>query len=148
VSRGQQAADTAQRPAGTADAAHIALARRLLHAMHVDENLVATLESSIQVQRKMNSQLPPVFYDSVLARMTRGAPEIVDSIAPFYARGIPGPQLETMIQFFESPTGQTLARQQALLSPQLSAIGQRWGVRIASDVAKDLVNSGVDLQAH
>jgi hypothetical protein len=145
ASRGQQAADTTLRPA---DAANIALARRLLHAMHVDDNFVASLEANIKIQRKINSQLPPVFYDSVMARMKRGTPEIVDSIAPLYARGIPGPQLETMIQFFESPAGQTLARQQALLSPELTAIGQRWGVRIASDVARDLVNAGVDLQAH
>jgi len=148
VARSQQAADSGAHQTAAASPASILQARRLLKAMHADDNLIAAIEVNVALQRKANSQLAPVFYDSVVARMKRSAHEIVDSIAPLYARGVPGQQLETMIQFYESPAGQTLAHQQSLLSTEVAGIGQRWGVRLASDVAKDLVNAGVDIQAH
>lgn len=145
--RGQQAASAG--PQATApDPANTALARQLLKAMHTDENLVATIEASVNAQRKVNAQLAPVFFDSLVARMKRSAPELTDSLAPLYAQGLSPQQLQAMIQFYESPTGQALARQQIAVNPQGSAIGQRWGARLGTAVAKDLTAAGVDLQAH
>jgi len=145
--RGQQAAGAS--PQATApDPANTALARQLLKAMHTDENLAVTIEASVNAQRRVNTQLPAVFYDSLVARMKRSAHEITDSLAPLYAQGLSAQQLHAMIQFYESPPGQALALQQIAVSPQGAAIGQRWGARLGADVAKDLVNAGVDLQAH
>lgn len=145
VVRAQQ---TAGQPVAAPDPANTALARQLLTAMHTDENLVATIEASVSAQRRINAQLPPVFYDSLLARMKRSAHEMTDSIAPLYAQGLSAQQLQEMVRFFQSPTGQAFARQQLAVNPQAAAIGQRWGQRLGADVAKDLVNAGVDLQAH
>jgi hypothetical protein len=145
--RGQQAASAG--PQATApDPANTALARQLLKAMHTDENLVATIEAGMNAQRRVNTQMPAVFFDSLVARMKRNAHEITDSLAPLYAQGLSAQQLHAMIQFYESPPGQALALQQIAVSPQGAAIGQRWGARLGADVAKDLVNAGVDLQAH
>lgn len=149
VSRGQQPAQqTAGPQAAAPDAANVALARQLLKAMHMDENLVATIEASVNAQRRVNAQLPAVFYDSLVTRMKSSAHEMADSLAPLYAQGLSAQQLQAMIQFYESPPGQALARQQIAVSPQGSAIGQRWGARLGAAVAKDLIDAGVDLQAH
>jgi hypothetical protein len=141
---GQQAATGAAAP----DPANTALARQLLTAMHADENLVATIDASVNAQRKVNTQLAPVFYDSLVARMKRSAHEMTDSLAPWYASGLSSQQLQEMVRFYQSPAGQALARQQIAVSPQGAAIGQRWGQRMGAAVAKDLTDAGVDLQAH
>jgi len=139
VARAQQAAET--------DSSTMAVARRLLRAMHAQDNVLRMLESGFTRQRMMATQgaqqLPPVFFDSALMRMKRSAPELVDSMASIYARRFTRTQLETMAQFYESPTGQLVAGQQAALAQETMAVGQRFGVRIGAQVAKDLSDAGV-----
>lgn len=129
----------------TADSAHVVLARRLLQAMRYEESALSSIELALSEQRSQNPQLPAVFYDSVIVRIKRFVPDVVDSLAPSYARRFTRPELEVMIGFFESPTGQKFADQQAELSVEAMQFGQRWGARLAADVIKDLVDAGVDI---
>jgi uncharacterized protein len=139
---------SAAQQATQADSANVVLAHRLLKAMHFEENMVAMAGAAVSRQRQTNAQLAPVFYDSVLARMKRSTPELLDSIAPVYARRFSGPELEAMIQFYESPTGQTWAQKQGALASETMTFGQRWGARVGAAVAKDLVDAGVDINGH
>ena len=134
-----------QQPAKPVDPANVVRARRLLQAMHLGESLLAGIESSVTQQRHQNNQLPPVFYDSLVARMKRSIPEVLDSLAPTYASRFGSTELEEMIHFFESPTGQHLTNQQASLGDDAKAFGQRWGMRLAASVMKDLADAGIDL---
>jgi|ERR1041385_257838 hypothetical protein len=134
-----------QPPKASPDSAALALARRLLQAMHYSENIVAGVETALAEQRRQNTQLPAVFYDSLVARMKRTAPELLDSLVPGYARRFTRAELEGMVRFFESPAGQTLATQQASLSLEAMQFGQRWGARLAAAIMKDLVDAGIDI---
>jgi uncharacterized protein len=130
-----------------ADSANVVLARRLLQTMHYDDNMVAVVGAAVSRQRQ-NAQLAPVFYDSLLARMKRSAPDLLDSIAPVYARRFTGTELEAMIRFYQSPIGQIWAQQQGALGAETMMLGQRWGARMGAAVVKDLVDAGVDVTAH
>lgn len=132
---------------GGADSTNVILAKRLLQAMHYDENVLAALDAGMVQQRAHSTQLAPVFYDSALARMRRSLPQMLDSIAPIYARRLSGAELEAATKFFESPAGQALARQQPTLNAEAMAVGQRWGVRVGAEVAKDLVDAGIKITA-
>lgn len=134
----------AQRPVAI-DSANLARAHRLLMAMHYDENVLSAIERSVNQQRLVHSQLPPVFYDSAIARLRRTVPTVLDSLAPVYARQLSGPELDAAIHYYESPLGQAFARQQPNLNSEAMAVGQRWGARIGADVAKDLIDAGVSL---
>jgi hypothetical protein len=127
------------------DSAAVGLARRLLQAMHYGENMIAGIESILTEQRRENAQMPAAFYDSLLARIKRTVPEALDSLAPLYARRFTATELDAMTRFYESPTGQKLATQQAVLSSEAMQFGQRWGARTAAAVIKDLVDAGVDI---
>jgi hypothetical protein len=127
------------------DPANLALARRLLQAMHYGDNVMTGVQGMMSVQRQRNPQLAPVFYDSALARMKRDVPEVLDSLAPIYARGLTGPELQAALTFFESPPGQSFAQRQPTLNSEAMGFGQRWGMRIGAAVAKDLVDAGISL---
>lgn len=126
------------------DTARLTLARRLLTAMHYRETMLAGVETALKEQRT-NGQMPAVFYDSLLARMQRTAPEAMDSIAPAYARRFTCSELTDLVRFFESPTGQRLASEQSPLGIEENRFGQRWGARVAAAVVKDLVDAGIDI---
>jgi len=134
----------AQQP-GAVDSANLARAHRLLIAMHYDQNVLSAIERSVNLQRQVHSQLPPVFYDSAIARLRRTVPSVLDSLAPVYARQLSSAELDAAIHYYESPLGQAFARQQPNLNSEAMAVGQRWGARIGADVAKDLIDAGVSL---
>jgi len=134
-----------QQPLTPVDSATVSLARRLLHAMHLGETILAGIESAMTEQRRQSSRLPAVFYDSLRVRMERTIPEVLDSLAPEYARRFNNMELQSMIQFFESPAGRDLASQQANLGVEAAQFGRRWGVRLAATVIKDLTDAGIDL---
>ena len=79
------------------------------------------------------------------ARLKRTVPEVLDSLAPLYARRFKRAELQEIIHFFESPAGQAYATQQASLGVEAIQLGQRWGARVAADVIKSLVDAGVDI---
>jgi uncharacterized protein len=138
-----------QQPAkAPVDPANLVLAHHLLQAMHYAETMVANIDSAMAEQRRHNTQLPAVFYDSLLVRLKRTAPEVVDSLAPGYARRFTGSELEATIRFFESPAGRSFAQQQAGLSVEATQFGQRWGARVAAALMKDLVDAGIDITNH
>ncbi len=130
------------------DQANVVLSRRLLEVMHIGENMVAGLDASMTEERRLNTQVSPIVFDSIAARIRRSVPEVLDSIAPSYARRFTGPELQAMVAFYESPPGKSLASAQAGLTVELTQFAQRWGLRLAAGVTKDLKGAGIDLRKH
>ena len=123
------------RPAG--DAANVALARRLLTAMHYGEIFVIGAQLAIR-EHKRSAQIPEAFYDSLPARMKRATPELLDSLAPGYARRFTTAQLRATLAFYESPAGQALAREQAGLNVEALELGKHWMGRVTRALLMDL----------
>jgi hypothetical protein len=126
-----------------ADTAPLALARRLLKTMHSEETIVKAMDAAMLTQRQTNSRLPPTFFDSFSVRAHRHAPELVDSLAPLFARVLSVADLKDLVRFYESPLGQRYATAQTTFALQSGEIGKRWGARLAIDLMKDLVNQGI-----
>ncbi len=130
--------------AAGADTAALGLARRLLIVMHAQDALFAGMDSAMAAERRAgNTKVPPVFYDSLMARLHRVAPQLIDSLAAVYASHLSPADLKAVVQFYESPLGQRYATAQMEVELQSSAIAKRWGMRLALDVMKDLVDKGL-----
>ncbi len=139
------AAQDASPPPPSAE--NVGLARLVLTAMGVERQLGAGVESALPAQRRLQSGIPAVFWDSLLAEMHHRGPEIVDSMAGTYATLFSAAQLRDLLAFYESPTGRRLAEVQPELLATMSAVAQRWGVRMAADVMKRLVDQGVNFES-
>lgn len=126
-----------------ADTAAVALAKRLLEAQHAQQAFLDLMDSVLVQQRKNGSRIPPIFYDSVMARARLEAPQVIDSMAVLWAGRLSVADLQNLVGFYESPLGQRYANAQLSVTPKATAFGQRWGVRLAFDVMKSLVDKGI-----
>lgn len=141
-SSGISAGQSVSAPAA-ADPTAFALARRLLEAQDAQQAFLDGLDSSFVQQKKNGSNLPPVFYDSLMARARLEVPQVVDSMAVLWAGQLSVADLQDLVSFYESPLGRRYAIAQQSVNPKAQAFGQRWGVRIAIDVMKALVDKGL-----
>jgi hypothetical protein len=125
-----------------ADSEAIGLAHHMLVALRAEQSFTQGVESAIKMQRAQRSQLPPVFFDSLLTALKRAAPQVVDSLAPVYAASLTKQDLRDLTKFFESPVGQRYADAQGTITTATSLVGQRLGARVALDVMKTLIDAG------
>lgn len=122
---------------------NVVLARRLLQVMHADTAFVLGIDQAMAVQRRSQSGVSKIFFDSLVARVRRRVPEMLDSLAPIYAASLTTADLKDLVRFYESPLGQRFAAAQTAFSSRAEQVGQRWGARMALEVMKDLVDQGI-----
>jgi hypothetical protein len=75
--------------------------------------------------------------------LVRETPGLVEDIIPEYARSFSLAELQELLRFYESPIGRRLIAEQAGLTQRSMEIGQRWGTRLGTEVAQDLVKAGL-----
>ncbi len=79
----------------------------------------------------------------LLVANRRVAPQLIDSLAAIYAASITLADLKELVRFYESPVGQRYGTAEVALSLQFAAIAKVWGMRVAIDVMKDLLDKGL-----
>jgi hypothetical protein len=121
----------------------VATARTLLTAVGADRAFLEGFELAIPAQQKAAPQIPAVFWERVLQRAKVAGPTFLDSLAPIYAAAFTEPELQQLVQFFQSPIGQRFAGAQSQLVRASQDLGYRWGTRLGADVAKELADEGV-----
>ena len=139
-------ASMAQAPARAAapDTVAIGWAKRLLTAKHAQEAFMSGLDSAFaEQQREGSPQMPKVFFDSLTAYVHRTAPQLIDSLATIYAAAISLADLKELVRFYESPVGQRYGGAEVTLSLRFAEIAKVWGMRVALDVMKNLLDKGL-----
>jgi uncharacterized protein len=129
---------------GPKDTLAFSAARQLLAAMHAEQGVTQGIDSSFAAQRRSgNNKLPPVFFDSLTARVRRLVPELVDSLATLYAAQLSVADLKDLLTFYQSPLGQRYSRAYVAVQQQSGEMARRWGIRVAVNLMKDLVDKGL-----
>ena len=137
---------TAQTPAPAATTT--AKAHELLTVMHADELTRKTLDTQMQAmtgglaERLLaNTQLPAQvahdpefqaimqrFLDRVAAQTTTAfkanLPKLMDTMAGIYARNFTVPQMDDMIAFYRTPTGQALLERMPTVTAEAATAGR------------------------
>lgn len=125
------------------DTARVAWAKHLLVSLRVADALREGMDSEFAEQRRANPRIPAVFYDTLGVRLTRVVPDLVDSLAVIYARELSLDDLKALDTFFQSPLGQRYSKAQSPIQLHSKEVAQRWGLRLAMSVMKDLVDEGL-----
>ena len=136
----------AQEPSAPAagDTTNLGWAKRLLEAKHAQQALLAGFDSAFAAQRKQpGQQVPQVYFDSLVARARRDAPQLVDSVAVVWAARLSPADLRDLVRFYESPLGQRCASAELGVDLQTTGLTQRWAMRVAFDVMRDLMDKGL-----
>lgn len=116
----------AQERRASVDAATTATIRHLLDLTGASKVALRGMDATVPAQRAANPQIPPVFWEAFLARAHRDISQLVDSLVPIYASHFTRPQLDQLVQFYESPIGRRLAEVQPLITEESIQAGQRW----------------------
>lgn len=120
------------------DSVHIAAAHDLLEATGTVATMIAVVKANLPAQRAAMPQVPAEFWTRFEARVVKEAPELLDSVAVVYARAFSLDDLRAMTAFYRSPVGQRFKELQPSLVTEGSAMGQRWGARIGTEVAASM----------
>lgn len=128
----------AAQSAAAEDSAKAATVRHLLQQTNAAQLMVSGMETILPAQRAANPQVPAAFWDAFMARVRRDLPALIDSLVPVYTSRFSQAELDDLVRFYDSPTGQHLAKEQVTMVQESSAIGQRWGALIGRQVADSL----------
>lgn len=127
-------------PAAPPDSARLALARRLVVAMHFSDKFSKEVVSGFTAAQ--TKELPASVRDSLLAQFVKAGPELVDSLVPIYAAGFDRTDLEGIVKFYESPLGQRYVTAQSEIEAKTMVFVKRWAMRLVMATMTRMVDQG------
>jgi hypothetical protein len=125
-------------PARPVNAATAAAARRLLDASGATKLVMSSMESMIALQRNANPQIPAAFWDAFLAHARRDTTRLIEMLVPIYASHLAQADIEELIKFYSSPSGQRFIAAQPSIVQESQRAGQSWGETIGRMVGDSL----------
>ncbi len=119
----------------------LALAREVVETAHVGDTMIKLMPTFIGQMRQLLSQqgaVDPKQVDLFLAkfqqRFNDGIPNFIDLVAQVYARDFSDEDLQNLLAFYRSPTGQHLLEKQVVIAQGMAQVGSQWGKAIAQDI--------------
>jgi len=129
-----------------ADSSQFGLAQRLVQASGAEAMILKTIELTLPGQRAQNPNISPEFWDRFAAKARADVRQLVDSLAPIYARRFSTAELEQLVAFYESPVGRHIVAEQVAIAQESQGIGARWGTRLGAATAVEMSDEGKPIQ--
>jgi hypothetical protein len=144
------AAEPAPTPpaAATANPQAVALVRRYLTAIHFERNMdsmqAAMLPVMVEQTRRTHPNLTAedqqVMIDVIRHVMReKMLPKMIDRMIPIYAGTFTIPELEALVNFYESPVGRSIADKTPALAPKSAEITRALMPEMMGEVLNELV---------
>jgi hypothetical protein len=135
-------------PAATANPQAAALVRRYLAAIHFERNMDAMqaamlpviVEQARRTHPNLTAEDQQMLVD-VVRRVMREKmlPKMIDRMVPIYAATFTIPELEAMVNFYESPVGRSIADKTPSLAPQSAEVTRALMPEMMGEVVKEIV---------
>lgn len=94
----------------------------------------------IVVVQSANPNIPKAeieaFREEILSLFDEAMPQFVASMTPIYKKHFNETDIDTMIAFYETPTGQKAIRKLPMLMQESMAVGQAWGIQIGREAIR------------
>lgn len=129
----------------------LALTRRMVAAMHVEETLAPMLRTMMRQQIELTFAQQKGMSDQQRTQMTSAVGETMDEIldagfmsdlmerfVPAYAEVYTEQELEAVVQFYESPVGQSVLRKMPLMGPAAAKVMVEITPRMQSEMMEKL----------
>ncbi|HUR79224.1 MAG TPA: DUF2059 domain-containing protein [Thermoanaerobaculia bacterium] len=110
--------------------------RELLVVMRAGDTGMQVVDAMIATLKEALPSAPAEYWTSLRQNIKAG--DFVEMLVPVYAKHLDAADINELIRFYRTPTGQRfLDRQPAILQDSL-VIGQKWGEQIAQRALADL----------
>lgn len=127
----------------------LALIRRVINALHVEESMAPMMNNIMQVQvqqivaqnpkltDQQKRQIADALGEVVTETLKEGMmSELMEKFIPVYAEVFSEDELRAMAEFYESPVGQSIMRKMPLMGPQAGRIAAEEMPRIQAAMNK------------
>jgi hypothetical protein len=101
---------------------------------------VQVMEQMTKAFRTQLPNVPPEFWDEMVKEMNAG--EMINLVAPIYAKHFSHDEIKQLIAFYESPIGRRLIAEQPGIATESMAVGQQWGQKLAARMMQKLREKG------
>jgi len=136
---------SAQQPDQTVDAIRLEAARKLLAAMNASSGVkdaIATMIGAVEASSAKESQhsSPSVhrYFDELRIKLQQRDNELIELLAPYYAREFSVSELNELIAFYKSPIGQKLTSSQAELAKESAPVIKTWFAATTKQIERDM----------
>lgn len=94
----------------------------------------------IVVIQNANPNIPKAeieaYRDEIITLFDQAMPQFVASMTPIYKKHFDETDIDKMIEFYESPTGQKAIRKLPMLMQESMAVGQAWGAQLGREAIR------------
>ncbi|HYC88299.1 MAG TPA: DUF2059 domain-containing protein [Thermoanaerobaculia bacterium] len=110
--------------------------RQLLVLMRAGDMGVQIMDNMIGTLKQMAPEAGDEFWKALREKVK--STDLVDMLVPVYVKHLESADVDELIRFYSSPTGQRFLEKQPAIVQESMMIGQQWGAAIAADALKDL----------
>jgi hypothetical protein len=106
--------------------------------IHMLDQLAPNLTQLIQQANPgKEAQVEEVMNRFVVPKMKNRLPEILEESAKIYARHFTSNEITQLIQFYQSPLGTKLVREQSLIVQEMTVVSSRWAQSVAAEAIRE-----------
>ena len=122
---------------------YIAALRKMIVVSGADATVKQLIPQMFAMMRQQLPNVPSKYWDEVEKEMMKTlVDDWVEMLIPIYHKRFTLSDLQGIIKFYESPVGKKMAAEQPLIASESMAVGQQWGVKIATKVEEALKAKG------
>ncbi len=92
--------------------------------------------------RRMKTEVPADFWTLLKLDLTADLTELNQKMVPVYKKHFTQEEVKGLIEFYESPLGQSLTTKTPQIMMESMQIGQQWGMEIGAKVQQKLKEKG------
>jgi uncharacterized protein len=113
----------------------------LIHTEEIQKQMLKTLFAQF---RSAETKVPESFWVKMEDKMTQSLPDLNEQLALIYDRHFSQADIEALIAFYKTPTGQRFLAELPKVSQESMLVGQSWGQNIGTQVDKELKAAGYE----
>ena len=114
----------------------------LLELTNADALNVQILEQMIAQFRLMSPEVPDEWWNRFTAKALET--DINSLLIPIYERNYTAEEIDGLIEFYQSPLGQSLLAKAPIVTQESIAVGQAWGLQMVEELIGELEADGYE----
>ncbi len=108
------------------------------------DTTIPILEQMIAQFRTLTPNVPDEWWDGFMEKAI--ATDFNALLIPIYERNYTAAEIDGLIEFYQTPLGQSLLQKAPVVAQESIAVGQAWGMEIAQELVEELEADGFVLQ--
>lgn len=118
--------------------------KQLLEMMGTENTQRQMLKLMIDSFKKDMTSVPTKFWDSFATKMNNDLPALNQKIAAIYDQHFTQADIEALIQFYKTPSGQKYLQELPKVTRESYVVGSEWGKGIGEEVEAELKKAGYE----